>query len=221
MKIKRQMLYIWDGESGLTTMLVLILAGNIILSNYLLSNKLAINLLILVWAFVIISGILTLVKTKRNKWGLLIVTVLSIAIEYIDCFNQIPALILTKLLLNLGIHSILLVLVWKKVFEPGDVTTHRIIGSIVVYLLIGNFFSKIYQYTFFNLHNAFVLPGFESISDVTPATFIYFSYTTLTSTGFGDIVPSHAITRQLVIAQQLIGVLYPVVLIGRLVSLKK
>lgn len=50
-------------------------------------------------------------------------------------------------------------------------------------------------------------------------TFLYFSFTTLTTTGFGDIIPSGHFTRGLVVLEQIIGVLYPVVLIGRLVSL--
>jgi hypothetical protein len=49
--------------------------------------------------------------------------------------------------------------------------------------------------------------------------FLYFSFTTLTTTGYGEILPVHAVARTLVIIEQLIGVLYPVVLIGRLVSL--
>jgi hypothetical protein len=47
----------------------------------------------------------------------------------------------------------------------------------------------------------------------------YFSFVTLTSLGYGDITPVHAAARSLCILQVLIGVLYPVALLGWLVSL--
>jgi hypothetical protein len=47
---------------------------------------------------------------------------------------------------------------------------------------------------------------------------MYFSYITITTTGFGEIVPLHPIARSLVQLEAIIGVLYPVILIGRLVS---
>ena len=47
---------------------------------------------------------------------------------------------------------------------------------------------------------------------------MYFSYITITTTGFGEIVPLHPFARALVQVEALVGVLYPVILIGRLVS---
>ncbi len=63
------------------------------------------------------------------------------------------------------------------------------------------------------------IPAVYTESGVPNSVFLYFSYTTLTTTGYGEILPVHALARTMVIIEQLIGVLYPVVLIGRLVSL--
>ncbi len=63
------------------------------------------------------------------------------------------------------------------------------------------------------------IPAVYTETGVPNSVFLYFSFTTLTTTGYGEILPVHAIARTLVIIEQLIGVLYPVVLIGRLVSL--
>lgn len=60
------------------------------------------------------------------------------------------------------------------------------------------------------------LPPFES--NTLQANFLYFSYITITTTGFGEIVPLHPIARSMVQIEAIIGVLYPVILIGRLVS---
>jgi hypothetical protein len=64
------------------------------------------------------------------------------------------------------------------------------------------------------------MPAIGDDSVPTSAAFLYFSYTTLTTTGYGDFLPVSPLVRTLAIIEQLIGVLYPVILIGRLVSLK-
>jgi Na+/H+-dicarboxylate symporter len=47
---------------------------------------------------------------------------------------------------------------------------------------------------------------------------VYFSFTVLTSTGFGDITPVHPIVRMLCTLEQVAGVLYLAILIARLAS---
>jgi hypothetical protein len=47
----------------------------------------------------------------------------------------------------------------------------------------------------------------------------YFSFTTLTTTGFGDITPAHPLTRTLAMSEALAGQLYLVITLARLVSL--
>jgi Ion channel len=48
----------------------------------------------------------------------------------------------------------------------------------------------------------------------------YFSFTTLTTLGFGDIVPLSPLARSLVILEALVGQLFPVILIARLVTME-
>ncbi|MEI6898554.1 MAG: potassium channel family protein, partial [Bacteroidota bacterium] len=64
----------------------------------------------------------------------------------------------------------------------------------------------------FNLENSTLNPHSTYLS------LLYFSYTTLTTTGFGDIRPVGMWVREIVMIEQMIGVLYPVILIGKLVS---
>jgi Ion channel len=52
-----------------------------------------------------------------------------------------------------------------------------------------------------------------------PSRLIYFSFSTLTSVGYGDAYPVHRIARPLAIAEALIGQLYPAILIATLVGL--
>jgi voltage-gated potassium channel Kch len=64
-----------------------------------------------------------------------------------------------------------------------------------------------------------ILPWVEH--DFDPETrLIYFSFATLTTVGYGDITPVHPIARSLAMLEALIGQLFPVILIARLVSME-
>jgi hypothetical protein len=49
--------------------------------------------------------------------------------------------------------------------------------------------------------------------------FPYYRFTTLTTLGYGDITPIHPYARSLAVLESLVGVIYPAVLIARMVSL--
>jgi hypothetical protein len=49
---------------------------------------------------------------------------------------------------------------------------------------------------------------------------IYFSFATLTTTGYGDVFPVHPIARSLCNLEAVIGQLYPATLLARLVTLE-
>jgi Na+/citrate or Na+/malate symporter len=51
------------------------------------------------------------------------------------------------------------------------------------------------------------------------ATLMYFSFTVLTSTGFGEITPVTKMARALIIIEQVLGVMYVAFLIARLANL--
>jgi hypothetical protein len=79
---------------------------------------------------------------------------------------------------------------------PGVVTVHRVLGAIALYLNIGLMFGTIYQliWSFIPSSLTNIPTGANSQFD---ATIVYFSFVTLTSTGFGEIVPVHPLVRTL------------------------
>ncbi|MEI6200878.1 MAG: potassium channel family protein, partial [Enhydrobacter sp.] len=52
-----------------------------------------------------------------------------------------------------------------------------------------------------------------------PADLVYFSFATLTTVGYGDIVPVHPFARSLSNLEAILGQLYPATLLARMVSL--
>ena len=107
----------------------------------------------------------------------------------------------------------------RQVFERGRVSYHRIVGAVLLYMLIAMAFVSLFLLVGLwapNAFNGFVLGDNQKMA----SSLIYFSFTTLTTTGYGDIVPVHPLARSLCNLEAVIGQLYPATLLARLVSLE-
>lgn len=107
----------------------------------------------------------------------------------------------------------------QAVFRPGRITYHRIIGAILLYLLIALAFATMFVFVGLAVPNAFKDLSFEDNAALASSVY-YLSIVTLTSTGYGDIVPLHPIARSLCNIESIIGQLYPATLLARLVTLE-
>jgi|RhiMethySRZTD1v2_1073278.scaffolds.fasta_scaffold184483_2 hypothetical protein len=113
----------------------------------------------------------------------------------------------------------LAVVVARTVFAQGRVSFHRIVGAVLLYLLIALAFVSLFMLVGLQIPNAFSGLVFED-NEKLANNLIYFSFVTLTSTGYGDIYPIHPIARSLCNLETIIGQLYPATLLARLVSLE-
>jgi hypothetical protein len=112
------------------------------------------------------------------------------------------------------------VVIARAVFAPGRVTLHRVIGAVLLYLNIGFTFVALFCFVALLEPNAF--GGMRPLQDnlSVASNFGYFSFVTLTSVGYGDIVPVHPYARSLANVEAIIGQLYPATLLARLVTLE-
>jgi len=106
----------------------------------------------------------------------------------------------------------------SQIYRRGAVTPHRIQGAVAAYLLLGLAWANAYQLLYHLRPDAFT-GGLAAAADV-PQTWIYFSFVTLTTTGYGDITPVHPVARSLAIAEALAGQLYLAITLARLVALQ-
>jgi hypothetical protein len=102
----------------------------------------------------------------------------------------------------------------RYVFRPEVMTADKLFGAAAAYLMIGSFWATLYALTNMFYPGSFVGLGDELKSDLTD--YLYFSFTVLTSTGFGDIVPRSRQARAICNVEQLVGALYLAILIARL-----
>lgn len=107
------------------------------------------------------------------------------------------------------------------------VTTDTILGGINAYLLIACAFTMFHAAVMVLDHDAYRI-GSQSLREVSlnaedsraVSTLLYFSFTTLTTLGYGDIVPVHPVARLLTSAEAVIGQLFVAICIARIVSLQ-
>jgi hypothetical protein len=111
------------------------------------------------------------------------------------------------------------IVVAHAVFGSGRITYHRIVGAILLYLLTAVMFATLFAVVGLSISDAFKGIEFEDDSALASSLF-YLSFVTLTSTGYGDIVPVHPLARSLCNIESIVGQLYPATILARLVTLE-
>jgi hypothetical protein len=168
------------------------------------------------YTFILIAGWRYLKEAYRFGHLLIIGTIAIILLLAVGTFMQRPwvaALSDSFIILYCGL---LAWIVLMKTFSEGPITIYRIEGSIVVYLLIGLIFANAYQlvYSFYPANS------FKGLQSGDNKEFLYFSFVSLTTVGYGDITPAIPLSRSLANLESLLGQLYPAILIARLVSME-
>jgi Ion channel len=112
------------------------------------------------------------------------------------------------------------IVVAQAVFASGRITYHRIVGAILLYLLLAVAFATLFAFIGLSIPDAFKGIAFEDDSALASSLF-YLSFVTLTSTGYGDVVPMHPLARSLCSIESIVGQLYPATILARLVTLER
>ena len=102
----------------------------------------------------------------------------------------------------------------RYVFQPDVMTSDKLFGAAAAYLMLGEFWTLLYALVGHYYPDSFSVAG--AAASPPPVDLLYFSFTVLTSTGFGDIVPLTRQARAICILEQLTGTLFLAILIARL-----
>ncbi|MEB3310581.1 MAG: potassium channel family protein [Snowella sp.] len=112
-------------------------------------------------------------------------------------------------LIFMGISVVLII---KRIFADNNVTGDTLRGGISAYLMLGIVWYQIYNIILSLNPQAFK----EQLSSY---QLFYFSFVTLTTVGYGDILPAHRTTMMMSNLEAIIGQLYPAIIIAKLVSI--
>ena len=107
----------------------------------------------------------------------------------------------------------------RSIFAAGRITYHRIVGAVLLYLTVAIIFAAFYTFIGTLQPTAFANMKVED-SPKLATELIYFSFATMTTTGYGDISPLHPMARALCNLEAIFGQLYHATLLARLVTLE-
>ena len=151
----------------------------------------------------------------RRLWRLAIVVVLAgLVSAFAAIFVGGKVANGTLFLLNLLLVGAAPVMIIISLARRRVIDIRTILGAICVYVLLG----MMWSFAFTAVGTFDSQPFFAQQSHATVADYLYFSYVTLTTTGYGDLTAARGLGRAMAVLEALVGQLYLVTVIAVLVS---
>jgi hypothetical protein len=145
-----------------------------------------------------------------------LISILNVSNIFLKTGNYVLILDIADIVTYIIFLFISIIVLLEKVFSERKVTMSTILGGISIYLLMGIFWAFCYQLVNIFNPDSILFNSFEGIKYL---DFMFFSFTTLTTLGYGDIVPVSYGARNLAIIESTLGPIFLAVFIARLVGL--
>jgi len=144
--------------------------------------------------------------------GLLLGSGVSVILRHVDDNGVGGALASLWTALILSLAAFLLV---RRVISQPEITAQSIYGVLSAYMILGLIFSAVYvaMWKFGS-----PVPFFGSGEANNPKTFQYFSFTTLTTLGYGDFTAAGNAGRAVAVLEAVVGQMFLATLVARLVA---
>ncbi len=210
----------WEKEYSLTILLVMLVVTLFVVTPLASSAIISSEIMLCFIAGLTITGVAAVSGRRSMIIVVMLLAVSGIGLDWLAHFENQTSLAVLDDLLRLAFALMLAVIITFQVLRPGSVTHHRVQGAICVYLLAGLSWAYSFHVLFLLDHSAFRVAEVGSTAPARTGMFRYFSFVTLTTLGYGDILPLSPIARSLATSEALFGQLYPAVMIARLISLE-
>ncbi|HXX56960.1 MAG TPA: ion channel [Thermodesulfovibrionales bacterium] len=170
-------------------------------------------LALILQTLILITGVYAVSDSKRRLIAAVGIGTLQFFVSALTLSVPSLDLVIPAEIIIVVFYGFTLITVLEYVVRGESVTTDKIFGAISVYLLIGFAWASLYHLVYAHEPSAF------SVSAKGVPDFVYFSFVTLCTVGYGDITPASGFARSLVILEAVTGVLYLAVLVSRLINL--
>jgi hypothetical protein len=171
----------------------------------------------LLFSTILVIGIGSLKGTGRSFFAGMVFVVAGIVLNLLTAQFHYTFLQFGSLFALIGFLLIAIVHTMKQVAIGTDMSLNRIVGAICVYLLLGVIWALAYSVLELSAPGSF--GGFEAWNDRGwDSEWLYFSFVTMTTLGYGDFLPLTATARAMAYMQAVFGQFYVAVLVAGLVG---
>lgn len=176
---------------------------------------------------VMMAGVYSVSRSRRLLFIGVALAVPSLAVELVAVVTDASWAVAVNLATSATFLAFNAGAILYTLLRRYEVTADTILGGICVYLLVAFVFAFIYALIEYVSPGSFLLgPEDADLGIIVPGKLvylepqlIYFSFVALTTVGFGDIRPATEVAQMFSAAEAVIGQLYLVVFIARLVGL--
>ena len=164
--------------------------------------------------FVIIAAVAAIGRSAGSFVIALLLGVPAVAFHFMSRSTGDTGMLVYSWWFDAALYVATIGYLLRYVFSPDVMTADKLWGAAAAYLMLGVMWTFVY-----GLINVYYGPAFAvggAPASVGAIDVLYFSFTTLTSTGYGDVTPIVPQARALAIVEQVVGTLYLAILIARL-----
>ena len=177
----------------------------------------------LAFTLVLVSAVYTLGGTRKRQFTALALGLPAMVAQLVIYTFPGRLTLAVGTLFALVFLAYATVVILISVLRPGKVTGDKIAGAISVYVLLGLLWALLYGVVAAAQPGAFRTPEDlhlgEGLGSGAEYAFIYYSFVTLTTLGYGDILPALPLSRSLAWFEAVTGQLFLAILIAGLVGL--
>ncbi len=176
---------------------------------------------------VLIQGAYSASQRKTFLVAALVILVPAVVLVWLDHFDPTTSYTLARYSLALLFFTLVAAAILRYVLTDERVSFDKVSAALCVYLLLGLIFAIVYALMEFLQPGTF-LAGGQMIPHGDPGAFhgaglgqaVYFSFTTLTTLGYGDITGATRLAKNLSVLEAIIGQIFLVVLVAYLVGMQ-
>jgi hypothetical protein len=165
-------------------------------------------------AFIIVAAVASVGRTTTSFAVAVLLAGPALMYQWIAVSGADPHAVAKAWAFGALLYATTIAYLLNYVFRREVMTADKLFGAASAYLLIGVFWAFLYALVAHFYAGSFALFGTQS--PIAFGDLVYFSFTVLTSTGFGDISPLSRQARGICVIEQIVGALFLAILIARL-----
>lgn len=202
----------------LVSLAFLFLVGPLLPGNQVIADKIF-GILTLA---VLTSCLRAIARTRGFFWFMLVFTLINLGVGSFEIISNMEteSFRIMVLAVRLSYFAVMFFSIMHYVLDSSSVTGDKICGAISAYMLMGVTWSFVYALFYQINPDSFRISEQMLSTDTVNSTWtLYFSFTTLTTLGYGDIVPQTPAVQSYAIMEAACGQIFLAVIIARLIAL--